>query len=226
MELVYAPAGGARFSPIGTFRCPSDRFSQNWATCNYGTSLGPTHGWDPGNPAREPGFFQGGRETGFADVRDGLSNTIMLAEMLVPDAGPTDPYKSPQNYTHGCDGPLNDGSIPYIFPTQAQMDNWGLNVAVPAWNAWHVGDECCSVYANGLTTVVKTTVPPNWRYPDAGGGCGLPAGAGTRASRSRHPGGVNVALGDASIRFVSSTIDFPTWQNLGGRNEGIPVQVP
>ncbi|MCI0359745.1 MAG: DUF1559 domain-containing protein [Planctomycetaceae bacterium] len=35
------------------------------------------------------------------------------------------------------------------------------------------------------------------------------------AARSLHPGGVNVGLGDGSVRFVSQTIDVVTWRALG-----------
>jgi hypothetical protein len=38
--------------------------------------------------------------------------------------------------------------------------------------------------------------------------------------RSLHPGGVNAALGDASVRFISSTIDVLSFQRLGSRNDG------
>jgi len=35
------------------------------------------------------------------------------------------------------------------------------------------------------------------------------------SARSRHPGGVQVALMDGSVRFVSETIDIETWQAVG-----------
>jgi prepilin-type processing-associated H-X9-DG protein len=37
-------------------------------------------------------------------------------------------------------------------------------------------------------------------------------------ARSRHPGGVNVALADGSVRFVSQTVDLEAWRALGSRN--------
>jgi len=43
------------------------------------------------------------------------------------------------------------------------------------------------------------------------------------AARSRHPGGVTVALCDASVRFVSETIDLTVWRNLAGMQDGKPV---
>jgi prepilin-type N-terminal cleavage/methylation domain-containing protein len=35
------------------------------------------------------------------------------------------------------------------------------------------------------------------------------------AARSYHSGGVNVAIGDGSVRFISETINLSTWQALG-----------
>ena len=39
-------------------------------------------------------------------------------------------------------------------------------------------------------------------------------------SNSYHPGGTQVMLGDASVRFVSDSIDVGTWINLSRRNDG------
>lgn len=39
-------------------------------------------------------------------------------------------------------------------------------------------------------------------------------------ARSYHPGGVNAALADGSVRFVSETVDRTTWRYLGIRNDG------
>ena len=37
---------------------------------------------------------------------------------------------------------------------------------------------------------------------------------------SAHPGGLNVLLGDGSVRFVRSTIAHPVWWALGTRDGG------
>ena len=34
-------------------------------------------------------------------------------------------------------------------------------------------------------------------------------------SRSWHPGGVNVLLGDGSVRFIKSSVDGMVWRALG-----------
>ena len=43
------------------------------------------------------------------------------------------------------------------------------------------------------------------------------------AARSRHTGGVNAVLGDGSVRFLSNSIDIPTYQALGNMNDGLVV---
>ena len=51
----------------------------------------------------------------------------------------------------------------------------------------------------------------------------MPASAGAEtvqvtAARSRHPGGVNAALCDASVRFISDSIALEAWQSMGTMN--------
>lgn len=55
---------------------------------------------------------------------------------------------------------------------------------------------------------------------------GLPcsgAGGGHFSSRSRHSGGVGVAMGDASVRFVTNSISSVVWMNLGPINDGAVI---
>jgi prepilin-type N-terminal cleavage/methylation domain-containing protein/prepilin-type processing-associated H-X9-DG protein len=40
------------------------------------------------------------------------------------------------------------------------------------------------------------------------------------AASSRHPGGVNTAFADGSVKFIKSSISNPTWVGLGTRNGG------
>jgi prepilin-type N-terminal cleavage/methylation domain-containing protein/prepilin-type processing-associated H-X9-DG protein len=46
------------------------------------------------------------------------------------------------------------------------------------------------------------------------------AGSQYSAARSRHTGGVNIALCDGSIRFVRNSIDIATWAGMGTMNGG------
>ncbi|WP_406694474.1 DUF1559 domain-containing protein [Singulisphaera sp. Ch08] len=40
------------------------------------------------------------------------------------------------------------------------------------------------------------------------------------ASRSRHPGGVNVAMGDGTVRFIKNSISLNTWRAIGSTQGG------
>ena len=76
-----------------------------------------------------------------------------------------------------------------------------------------------------------TRLTPNTSAPDVfesawyqpTGDPKMPAAAGAAtvqvtAARSRHPGGVNAVLCDASVRFVSDTIALDVWQAMGSMN--------
>jgi prepilin-type processing-associated H-X9-DG protein len=39
----------------------------------------------------------------------------------------------------------------------------------------------------------------------------------TLAARSRHPGGVSVAMCDASVHFVNDGVSLPTWRSMASR---------
>ena len=45
-------------------------------------------------------------------------------------------------------------------------------------------------------------------------------GANVVAPRSWHPGGVNVAMSDGSVRFMPETVNLTVWRGLGTRNGG------
>lgn len=84
----------------------------------------------------------------------------------------------------------------------------------------------------------STAIGPNSAQPDmiyTAGFCNnlptqnLPCtgtGGAQFASRSRHPGGVQVTLCDASVRFISETIDMNVWRGVGSRSGAEAVSVP
>jgi prepilin-type N-terminal cleavage/methylation domain-containing protein/prepilin-type processing-associated H-X9-DG protein len=72
-------------------------------------------------------------------------------------------------------------------------------------------------------TTPNSTVPDvvNWAIPNSDPLMPVStAGSEFSAARSRHTGGVNVALCDGSIRFVTNAIPLATWQALGTMNGG------
>jgi len=161
---------------------------------------------------------------GFRDIQDGTSNTILLSEVLRGDGSgsiytPGEPVRNRQY----------SGAHPWMWPNlpQSAMDAWGLECD------GNKGDHLSSngwgwMGSNYTQTVFNTVVPPNWRYPTciATGPPGYSSDRdGVYPARSRHPGGVNTAMGDASVRFLSETINYQTYQALGTRAGGESVQI-
>ncbi len=116
--------------------------------------------------------------TKFADVHDGLSNTILFSETVQGKSGD---YRGFAWWYGGCHFET------YLPPNTAQPD-----------------------LLEGAYSCVMTD-PPNPPCAPATGGPYRQ----TVAARSRHPGGVNAALCDGSVRFVGSTINLDTWRWLG-----------
>jgi prepilin-type N-terminal cleavage/methylation domain-containing protein len=198
---------------VPTFVCPSDnnaglmnvggnlRAVHNYSSCegnnNKGTGPGscscpdgPVFGQMnnacglPGPPSGQiRGVFwrEGNRWVcRFADVTDGLSNTIFMGEVR-----------------RDCSTHVRNG-----------------------WAA--------SNNQQGMTT---TTIPIN--YDSCGkknsgiGDCWRPCNWSVAFGfKSMHPGGAQFAAGDGSTQFLSETIDYCTYQKLGHRTDGQPVQFP
>jgi prepilin-type processing-associated H-X9-DG protein len=69
-----------------------------------------------------------------------------------------------------------------------------------------------------VTTFYSHTLTPNSRYRDCIRGTGVDRGH--LAARSYHPGGVNICLGDGSVRFAAETIDEVIWRAIGSKSGG------
>ena len=218
---------------ISTFKCPSDKFFPDPAMgqTNYGISLGPTWGWGWSN-ASVGGMFRTFVDTSMADVKDGLSNTVMLGEFLVGNnASSYSAGREVLNYHVRLPIPGNDATNP--FPTQAQVEDYGQQCLAAAQSAGDVGALGSNVGYTWCSTTnaaaINTIAPPNFRYPGGKNctwGCGESDSEGNFPVRSSHPGGANVSMGDASVRFVSETIDFNLWQAVGSRNGAETAQIP
>jgi prepilin-type processing-associated H-X9-DG protein len=78
------------------------------------------------------------------------------------------------------------------------------------WNGWR---GYSWIIGKPLTTGFTTFTSPNPSFPDWGG-----QSYGLFAARSLHSGGVNAALADGSVRFVSNSIDQNEWQHLGAKD--------
>jgi len=226
----WVGGGGGHFSAvrktaIAAFLCPSANRSpmSGWLWgpgCNYAVSMGPSLDWD--NSTTTPGVFRMWHETKISDILDGTSNTIFAAEMLTGDNNggmytPGEPVRNAQF--------SGSRSYPNTF-TKADIDAWGQqceankndHLSSNGWN-WI----CC----NMTQTVFNTVVPPNWQFPTciAVNPPGMASDRdGAYPSRSFHPGGTVHALADGSVRFISETIKYDTYQALGTRAMGETIE--
>ena len=203
---------------VSFFYCPSDRrrrVQPEFGATNY---LG---NWGRGAPTSSgtaifdgDGLFMQERPTNFADFTDGTSNTAAFSETVLTDesiAYSGGVVLTPQNKDQVIVGE-SSRSDPIL--TVEWCTRYGQPVASQPSRGlrWVDGFVLYSAYYHWWE--------PNSRIPDCAKW--TPLRSLWQMARSRHPGGVNVAMVDGSVRFVSQTIDVETWRALGSRNGGEP----
>ncbi len=230
---------GPWMTEIPTLRCPSDPGVDlpslgrtNYAAClgdnalmtwvgrshfNYGDYVDPLPNTIDGVERYCRGPFIVREPTTFAHILDGLSHTILCAE-IATDLGDNDirtrgSYQQPDvNITvPGAMTCRENGQIGLIRTTHWKGSVFPAHESDgPAGIPWppeiiptvRRGFSWAS-YAN-LFTVVVTMMPPNSEL------CLAKANEWTEgnfSASSRHPGGVHVLLADGSVKFVTDSID-------------------
>ena len=231
----YAPCGGTpwdnNFKPffqrVAVFLCPSDPDSNQapQATCNYafsrGDSIQNNNRWVGNAGGRGMrGMFPSlgdkdtlgggtvfGRCMRGRDVTDGLTNTIAIGERVKAQAGATNIRDGAM--TAGF-GDTFRGNPSLIY---GQVDSSGnvtsASVIRSSGIRWADGTPAYT----GCTTVLG----PN--HPNALNGTSDQSD-GVFDPSSRHAGGVQVLMGDGSVRFVNENI------NTGNTTVASPVNGP
>jgi len=151
-------------------------------------------------------------QTRIADITDGTSNTVMVSEGITA--------KNPAGLT-GPPGFVGTADMGGAFFTTFNLPNQ---------RAVTFGDPATSDVLNACPSDPNETSPqpPDTAYAalvdcvSSGSNPDDPNQKATQhaAARSLHPGGVNVTLGDASVRFITNFINIKTWQALGTRSYG------
>jgi prepilin-type N-terminal cleavage/methylation domain-containing protein/prepilin-type processing-associated H-X9-DG protein len=215
-------------------RCPSDEFDASAPLSNYVGSMGPqclnsNCGYDPfekycdpknsglgdwgysssvpyGDGATSKGQLRGlfYRYAPFplsiADVPDGLSNTLMIGEGLPRE----------EAYL------IRAGDFAYPGGNWASGNGGNnLNSTIIPVNYKITPNTYCHLNQYGQPANPKddpTRSSDNWGI--------------TFGFKSRHPGGTNFVFADGSVHFIQENIDMKTYQLLGCRNDGQPVEVP
>ncbi len=222
-QTVNPVQADAARTVVGMLRCPSDgendlyteyytHGGQAFAGGNYMVLSGSGTGtyYDVRYPT--DGLFYYGSARAFRDLQDGASNTVVASETLLGNhrdtsgPQPDDPVRqiasarvSPCSGSPGLQGIVD----PDVASLVAGATGWKGNRA----SAWIVGKSYTSTFC--------TYMPPNPPVADW-----YSMGIGFFAARSLHPGGANASLGDASVRFVSETVNHAVWRALGTRSGG------
>jgi prepilin-type N-terminal cleavage/methylation domain-containing protein/prepilin-type processing-associated H-X9-DG protein len=183
---------------------------------NYGFVTGDWYVWSGMTSlARNRSAFGPNQSKRLAEFTDGLSQTLFMSE-----------GKAFMDYYRDCPALSNINDPATIPPPDA--DPYAVAPEYLGGCVLRAGEGRTEWFESGSHhTGITTAWPPNRRIP---GGpdfvftdldltssrekLGRPTFAAATA-RSYHPGGVNILLGDGSVRFVRSTVDGRTWRALG-----------
>ncbi|MGY8769967.1 MAG: DUF1559 domain-containing protein [Pirellulales bacterium] len=201
---------------IGAFLCPSDGQSKaggdrNLAPTSYHCNRGDFwlnwNWWESNGP-----FTQGrpgqGYVHGFERVTDGTSNTFLISEAKIGTSGSK---KVGEGFARGIGSSSNQNT-----PSDCLAAASGnLITGATQTGGWQIGwrwGDAMTVYTQWMPIL-----PPN--SPS----CGPHAeNWALITATSYHPGGVNVALCDASVQFIPDTIDSGDPTDKAGNYPGRP----
>ena len=201
---VYAdPAGTvvngrAAMVEIPLFLCPSDfdRLAGPWGHNNYRACSGGS--WSGRD---SDGMFSQNRGVRYAQVTDGLSNTAMFSERCMGTSSHASRDQRSDLYDIG--GVWTEASFRAACAALTMEEAGRYHHDVDAGQTWLEG--------NMNWTRYNHVVPPN-RIACKNGltwdGVAMPAS-------SRHPGGVNLLMGDGSVRFANDAVNADLWRALG-----------
>jgi type II secretory pathway pseudopilin PulG len=200
---LVVTASGSIPSPfrtdIAAFKCPSDANAKkagennSGLTCYYANRGDAYVAW---NSTNSHGVFRYGNDFGFEGITDGLSNTVLYSESLCAQNAQSDSR---------CKSGIAKSAVTGVPDVCASKCIAGGEID-PATTIWGMkglrwGD------ANSVFTQFNTVLPPNSVSCSLTTATSIASGNTLVAASSNHTGGVNVALVDASVRFVSETID-------------------
>jgi type II secretory pathway pseudopilin PulG len=201
IELNGKNLGATR---IPALQCPSDSYSNNLVKL--------ADGWPD---VYAPNYAA---SSGGTDYNGALGSGCGYDSYIAPNTGnsnPAGPFWREGYWTSLNFASISDGLSNTIFFGEVRPKcTWEARVG------WH--------HTEGVNGFCTTVIPLN--YPsctEGGSGCSSPQSLGAAYGfKSEHPGGAQFALGDGSVRFFGQTIDHWTYQYLGNRDDGHPVQVP
>ena len=218
---------------LAVFLCPSDTDSGSNNINNYFASTGPNTQSNNVSSINKftgaatgtgtPGLFSYSINFGIRDCVDGSSNTIAYAEALVSPRGGKKDRKTGMVNVTGVSGysQFNAFANPQAVLNQiAECDKeWPNKASKDLPNA--VGARwCMGVMGWAMFNTILTPNEKKWTACRVGcAGCGID-NTHIMSATSLHPGGVNVCMGDGSVKFIKDSVNRITWWGLGTRDGG------
>lgn len=200
------------YAALAFLLCPSDARA-GVPNTNYAGNLGD------GRPGRGPqglyiksnGVFDDGQAVRLAQVKDGLSTTVAMSELLVGTPlrverlrtvfgffrGP--PADSVPEFTHRCRNLTN------VMPAASPLKG----------SIWIFGGRAYNLYDHVM----------NINLPSCTNETSAQDVFSSTTAVSMHPGGANWLFADGHVRFLSDQIDTMVWCGLGTRDGGELVSV-
>ena len=133
------------------------------------------------------------------DCTDGTSSTIIVAE------------QSGQVNGAEISAQRHGGWVGLVNGRASEIDMSTLALVSPGRPDW---------YISGVTTVVQR---PNWFWAAGGVNPYSYSGGNNTIINSFHPGGINVLMTDAAVRFMTENISVAALQRLCVKDDGQPI---
>jgi prepilin-type processing-associated H-X9-DG protein len=179
------------------------------------------------NPGWAAAFWGSGAAYGFSSVTDGLSNTVILSERV---ATPGDGSQIVESLRGGVYGQGFD--MWNLRPSDCMATRGAGGNYIPGGQP-KGGTGTNFAYYTLQNGFFHTIVPPNGPSCSWTNGTSLGSWAAIFPPTSFHAGGVNVCLGDGSVRFIPETIDTGSdmtvlfrWRTYTGGWDRRPLSAP
>jgi prepilin-type N-terminal cleavage/methylation domain-containing protein/prepilin-type processing-associated H-X9-DG protein len=201
------------------FYCPSDRPNAMWtdqtgyvsARANYlvcygnhtfgnSTGVGMGRGIFGCTTASNPaGNVFEPYEAKYGEVTDGLSNTLLMSEVIVA--------RMDNNQGGGGSWPSGDfrGHIWHDATSSSPSHCPNIFMTINGPNSTVPDNALCGTIPNTDPLMPCTNGSSTDRQ---------------NVARSRHPGGVNATMADGSVRFASKSINLTAWKAMGSMDAG------
>lgn len=215
-QLIALGFSGANGNTVPAYQCPSDGSSSGRAGAaqqryNYATSIGnqnmPGRGWCnqfPDNAFTFPlppfggNMFRNG-PTGHGSTNSGGNISGVFSR-----------YDWAARFADISDGTANTIMMGEILPMCGDHHRGGWWNPNALWTATTGGinfNTCRK--RNILDNQQNCNDFRNWQT--------------SQAFKSDHPGGTQFVLCDASVQFITESVDYVTYQQLGDRRDGLPL---